>query len=295
MAQVVMRATRRFTKMAAGSALAAAIALSGTAAMADEEITVRPGDSIGRLARRHGTTPEALLAANPQITDADHIEVGTVLTKPSAPAASGGGSSKRSSTFTYTVQPGDALGSIAAGFGVSTKKLAAANSISNPSRIRVGQQLTITVTNPSFLADLPNRLRERPYRLALMGTFDDAAKQAFVPADLLKAMCWLESGWQQDQISPDGAIGVCQIMPGTAAYLNDVLPGRYLDPYDVEDNILLGAIYLRELLDRFDNTTRTALQAYNQGWKSVIDRGPGKTARDYAAAIIELRSRFVVP
>jgi LysM repeat protein len=260
---------------------------------ADDPAVVRPGDTLSKVAARLDTTPAALLAANPSIKNPDHIEAGATLIRPAVTASA----APRSATVTidYVVQPGDALGKIAAGFGLSTKQLAKANKIANPSKIRVGQRLSITITNRSFTADLPARLRQRPERLALMTAFDDAAAAHNVPADLLKATCWLESGWQQDKVSSAGAVGVCQVLPSTADYINEVTPGPALDVNVAKENIRLGAIYLRELLDRYDNTTQRALQAYNQGWGSLNANGPSKTARNYATAIVELRARFVIP
>jgi N-acetylmuramoyl-L-alanine amidase len=281
----------------AGCCLLATLSLSPALAMAaPDPAVVRSGDTIAKVAARLDTTPAQLLAANPAITNPDHIEVGAKLNRPAAgPVAAAPPKRSASITIEYVVQPGDALGAIAAGFGLSTKQLAKANNIANASKIRVGQKLAITVTNRSFTADLPARLRQRPQRLALMKLFDEAAAANNVPADLLKATCWLESGWQQDKISPAGAVGVCQVLPPTADYINRVTPGPDLDVHVAGDNIRLGAIYLRELLDRYDDTTQRALQAYNQGWGSLNAKGPSKTARNYATAITELRARFVIP
>ena len=100
------------------------------------------GDTLARIAARYGTTVGALAAAN-GITNINHVWVGQRLKVPggSSAPASGGGSA--ASGATYRVQRGDTLSAIAARYGVSMWTLAQHNSISNPSRIYVGQVLRI--------------------------------------------------------------------------------------------------------------------------------------------------------
>ena len=103
---------------------------------------VQRGENLARIAARYGTTVQAIAAAN-GITNINHVWVGQRLRIPGGSSApsSGGGSS--ASGATYRVQRGDTLSAIAARYGVSMWTLAQANSISNPSRIYVGQVLRI--------------------------------------------------------------------------------------------------------------------------------------------------------
>lgn len=98
--------------------------------------TVQPGDTLYSLARRYGTTVEAIQQAN-GIVNPWYIRVGQQLTIPqgsvSPPASSG----------TYVVQRGDTLYGIAARFGKSVWDIVVANNLSDPSLIYVGQVLTI--------------------------------------------------------------------------------------------------------------------------------------------------------
>jgi LysM repeat protein len=102
--------------------------------------TVQRGDTLYSIARRYGTTVEAIAAAN-GIANPSRIRVGQTLTIPGgtgspAPAPSGGGT-------TYVVQRGDNLFRIALRYGVSYVYLAQYNGIADPSRIYVGQVLKI--------------------------------------------------------------------------------------------------------------------------------------------------------
>ena len=95
--------------------------------------TVRSGDTLSEIAKDQGTSVAALVAAN-EISNADLIRIGQVLTIP----GSSGTSSKR-----HTVGRGETLGEIAARYGVSVTALVKANDLANANLIRIGQRLTI--------------------------------------------------------------------------------------------------------------------------------------------------------
>lgn len=80
---------------------------------------------------------------------------------------------------------------------------------------------------------------------------------------LIEALVWQESRWHADAVSPVGARGLAQLMPGTARELG-------VDPRDPFANLEGGARYLRQQLDRFDGNLEKALAAYNAGPGRVI-------------------------
>jgi len=99
---------------------------------------------------------------------------------------------------------------------------------------------------------------------------------------LLEAVVWQESRWRETAVSPAGARGLAQLMPGTARYLG-------VDPDDPMQNLEGGARYLREQLDRFDGDLEKALAAYNAGPGRVIRAGGIPNIREtqnYVASIM---------
>jgi soluble lytic murein transglycosylase-like protein len=88
-----------------------------------------------------------------------------------------------------------------------------------------------------------------------------------VDGRLLAAVVWTESNFQPEVVSHAGAIGLAQLMPGTAR-------GLGVDPRDPLDNLAGGASYLRSQLDRFGRAD-LALAAYNAGPTRVAAAGPG--------------------
>lgn len=107
---------------------------------------VRPGDTLSRIAQAHGTTMEAIMAANPSITDPTLVYAGMVLVIPAAgttppvtqPTAA------PSTTTTYVVQWGDTLYRIAVRFSTTEEAIMAANpSITDPTKVYAGITLVI--------------------------------------------------------------------------------------------------------------------------------------------------------
>jgi len=88
-----------------------------------------------------------------------------------------------------------------------------------------------------------------------------------IHAALLNAVIEVESGYNARALSPKGAIGLMQVMPNTAARY-----GQY-DLYSPEDNLEVGAHYLRDLLAMFNGDVQLAVAAYNAGENAVIHSG----------------------
>jgi len=88
-----------------------------------------------------------------------------------------------------------------------------------------------------------------------------AALRHGIPTDLFKRLVQQESAWNQGAKSNKGAIGLAQLMPGTAQYLG-------VNPYDAYENLDGGARYLAEQYRKF-GSWRLALAAYNAGPKAV--------------------------
>jgi len=116
--------------------------------------------------------------------------------------------------------------------------------------------------------------------------FQEAAQSYGVPVALLKAMGKTESNFNQSAVSSAGAIGVMQLMPGTAASLG-------VDPYDARQNIMGGAKYIAGNLEQFkgySNGLELAIAAYNSGPGAVIKYGyqipPYKETQNYVKKVL---------
>jgi len=134
--------------------------------------TVVKGDTLSEIALRHGVTVRDLANHN-GIADPNRIRVGQVLEIPAATRTPRGGSSSSGGSTSvdrqsipsdgkYTVQEGDFPGKIAQKFGIKTADLMAANpQITDPTRLRVGQVLTIPGGTTSTAATRPTNNNTR--------------------------------------------------------------------------------------------------------------------------------------
>jgi hypothetical protein len=206
----------------------------------------------------------------------------------------------------YRIQNGDTLTGIARNYHTSIQTLVIANNISNPNLIITGQQLCIpsasyqvsysSVSAPSSGFMSNNTVRWYDYNALQTSTRDQvtallrqAAAQYGLPANLLLAIAWEESGWTQHVIARDGGIGVMQIMPYTAQAINSITHIQR-NPYNLSDNIALGAQYLSWLWTNFHGDLNKVISGYNEGGWSVIHRGIFNWK--YVKAVLSLMSRF---
>lgn len=202
----------------------------------------------------------------------------------------------------YKVRWGDTLSSIARGHGSTLRILAQVNSIRNINLIFVGQEICLphrtgASTGGSSGGLLANGVvawydhnalqwSTRPQVAALLR---QAAAHFGLPANLLLAIAWQESGWYQHVIAWDGGIGVMQLMPYTAQSIN-AGTGIRRNPYVLVDNIYLGATYLSWLYHNFGGNLTKTISGYNEGGWAVIHRGIFNWR--YVNSVLALMRRF---
>ncbi len=103
------------------------------------------------------------------------------------------------------------------------------------------------------------------YRGEFLALAKAAARKHGVPEDMFLRLVQQESGWNQGAVSAKGAIGLAQLMPGTASRLG-------VDPSVPSQNLDGGARYLAMMYSRF-GSWRLALAAYNAGPQAVESAG----------------------
>lgn len=111
----------------------------------------------------------------------------------------------------------------------------------------------------------------------------EAASRFRVPAVWIRAVLRAESAGDPRATSPKGAMGLMQLMPDTWA----ALQARHrlgADPYDPHDNIIAGAGYIRELIDRYGTP----------GWIAAYNAGPGRYEASLNGRPLPLETRAYV-
>jgi len=134
---------------------------------------------------------------------------------------------------------------------------------------------------PGMPAPLPNEPASRTAPSSKAGieqSIQKHATDAGVAPDLVRAVIQAESAFNPKAKSKKGALGLMQLMPETAKELG------VTDPFDPDQNIRAGTLYLRQLLDRYDGDVEKALAAYNAGIGRVDEYGgvpPFKETQNY--------------
>ena len=109
--------------------------------------------------------------------------------------------------------------------------------------------------------------------------------------NLVLALSYWESGWNQTKVSTTGAVGLMQVEPATAQEAGPALLGRNVDINNPYDNADVGAAILRQDLDAFKTAAR-ALAAYYQGPTSLRADGMLPDTQQYVQGILDLAARM---
>lgn len=118
-----------------------------------------------------------------------------------------------------------------------------------------------------------------------------AARLHQIDAELIKAVIHVESAFNPRAISPKGARGLMQLMPGTARDLG--VPNSF-SPHQ---NIHAGAKYLAQLLKRHQGNVQYALAAYNAGPEAVSRHGgipPYTETINYVRRVMAIKRRYAL-
>jgi N-acetylmuramoyl-L-alanine amidase len=273
-----------------GWASLAVVATFGLGAVGDLTYLVVKGDTLSGIARRHGSSEEALAELN-HIPNIDLVRIGQRLRIPGAPALPPPAAAPAApATAQHTIAPGQHLTAIAALYQTTVPILVGLNKLANPNLIRLGQVLLVPAPapppspGPTAPAAAPLSIVER-----LLVRY---SREYGVDPNLVKAVAWQESGWKQHVISRTGAVGVMQVQPETGMFTGQILLASQVNLADVDHNVRAGVRFLAYLLRQTRGNETYAVAGYFQGLRSVRQRGlVGETPR-YVANVLALKKRF---
>jgi N-acetylmuramoyl-L-alanine amidase len=257
--------------------LAAALGATAVAAMPASVIAstyvVHPGDTLSEIALRHGTTVGALVEAN-HLADPNLIRIGQLLHIPDSRMGIPAYTAGVAESETYTVVHGDTLISIARRYGVDLTALARTNGLNVNAPLHIGVVLHV-----------PGQI------VRVNALLTHVANQVGVDPAVVKAVAWMESGWQQGVVSPTGAIGLMQVEPYTGEWVSKYLAGRTLNLRIAADNVLAGTLLLHHVLGVHHGDVAAALAAYYQGDESIGRHGLHDDTKRYQRVVRDLINR----
>jgi N-acetylmuramoyl-L-alanine amidase len=274
--------------------------------------TVASGESLTSVAATDGLSVSVLAAANGLSPDSELI-AGSMLQIPppgeatvaaASPAAAGATSAPVGGG--YVVQPGDTLSALAERFGTSVEQLAAANGLDPAGLLLAGATLSTSGQSTSATAPVfastsvaspasSAGAQPTPERVSPEEVGSIAAARN-VPPSLAAAIADQESGFNNDEVSSTGAVGVMQIEPDTWQYIGSSLAGPPpLQPASAADNVRAGVLLIRSLLSSTGGDPALTAAAYFQGLASVQSAGVQPSTQQYVDSVLALRARFGGP
>jgi LysM repeat protein len=287
------------------------------AAPAVRTYLVRPGDTTGAIAQRHGVTLAQLLRANPGIDPHVIVPGQRLVITGSATASRSAARAATAPARTHTVRAGETLTGIAAAYGIGLDRLLGANRATDPDLLLVGQRLTVPGTAKATSAGVSapasantfagytypeatvraadaNRARLAttavPSRTQTAALIRQIATRHGVDPRLALAIAYNESGWNQRAVSVANAVGTMQVIPMSGDWASQ-LAGRRLDLLDTRDNITAGVVILRALQSAA-SSREEAIAAYYQGLQSVRTQGMYADTKAYVRTVLALHERM---
>jgi N-acetylmuramoyl-L-alanine amidase len=209
---------------------------------------------------------------------------GVVGARTRAALLTGSGSRRhvvRRAGHVHVVRRGETLSAIAARAGTTVSALARRNRLDPRRFLLVGQRLVI----PESRAAASSAPRSE-----VEASLSRWAAHYGVALDLVRALAWQESGFQNHLRSSAGAVGVMQVLPATREFVELVLLGQRV-PRTMDGNVRVGVAFLHHILHRFGFDVRLAVGAYYQGPASVRRRGLARPTRHFVANVLALRGR----
>jgi LysM repeat protein len=194
----------------------------------------------------------------------------------------------RTLTAHYIVRAGDTLSALARRYRTTVPKLARMNHL-DPSRyLLIGTRLRV----PHVRHVTAARVAERTMSVAsVRALLDHWAVHYGVSVHLVRALAWMESGYNNALVSSVGARGVMQLLPTTFRFAQRVLIGHRLRP-DANGNVRAGVAFLSHLLHDFHGDKRLALAGWYQGERAVRKHGLYKVSKTFVADVMALEQRM---
>ena len=181
----------------------------------------------------------------------------------------------------HVVRPGETLTAIAARSGTTVSALARSNGLDPNKFLVIGTRLTVPAAS---------RRASSPSGAGVVSSLNRWAAHYGVSAELVRALAWQESGFQNHVRSKVGAVGVMQVIPATWFFTERFVIGVPV-PKSADGNVRIGVAYLRHLLHEFHGDVRLALGAYYRGPAAVRAHGLGPETRHFVANVLALRGR----
>jgi LysM repeat protein len=191
----------------------------------------------------------------------------------------------------HVVRAGESLSSIARRYGTTVAKLARLNHLDPTHVLLIGTKLRI----PAGRRPQQVKAQSVAYRTqsvaSVRALLDYWSVHYGVSVHLVRALAWMESGYNNHLVSSVGARGIMQLLPTTMRFSETVLIGHKVT-HNANGNVRAGVAYIAHLLHDFHGNRRLALAGWYQGERAVRKRGLYKETRPFVANVLALAQRM---
>ena len=191
----------------------------------------------------------------------------------------------------HVVHAGESLSLLATRFRTSVATLARVNGLDPAKPLLIGTTLRLPAVSSAPAAHATPVSARLPDVTTVRASLDRWAAAYGVDPSLVRALAWMESGFNNSMVSPVGAQGIMQLLPSTWDYVESVLIGHKVD-HTADGNVHVGVAYLHHLLGVFGGNERLALAGWYQGERAVKSRGVYKVSEPFVADVLALRKRM---
>ena len=189
----------------------------------------------------------------------------------------------------HVVRAGESLSSIARHYHMTVARLARLNHLDPSHFLLIGTRLRVPrVHHVTTTRHVAYRTQSVAVVRALL---DHWAEHYRVSVHLVRALAWMESGYNNALVSSVGARGIMQLLPSTFRFSENVLIGHRMR-HDSNGNVRAGVAYLAHLLHDFHGNKRLALAGWYQGEGAVRKHGLYKVSKTFVKDVLALEKRM---
>jgi LysM repeat protein len=197
----------------------------------------------------------------------------------------------RTLTAVHVVHTGDTLSGLARHYHTTVAKLARMNHLDPTKFLLLGTRLRVPhVVHMKHVSSTRVAVRTQSVD-SVRGLLDRWAVHYGVSVHLVRALAWMESGYNNGLVSSVGARGIMQLLPTTFRFSESVLIGHRLR-HDANGNVRAGVAYLSHLLHDFHGDERLALAGWYQGERAVRKHGVYKVSKTFVKDVRALERRM---
>jgi LysM repeat protein len=188
----------------------------------------------------------------------------------------------------HVVRSGESLTQLARRYHTTVTKLAKVNHLDPSHYLLIGTKLRIPVARQVATTRVAYRTTSVS---AVRALIDHWALHYGVSVHLVRALAWMESGFNNALVSSVGARGIMQLLPTTFRYVETSLIGHRVR-HNADGNVRAGVAYLAHLLHAFHGDKRLALGGWYQGERAVRKHGLYKVSKTFVADVLSLERRM---